>query len=320
MTLVYASDANYVALTAISAVSALTHNPGAEIVLLGYGLEAAARELVQSRVEAKGGSFRYVEVGGALENLKARGYNGYTSYATYARIFIPELLAQKRVIYLDCDTLVGGSLKELWEQDLGGKPLALATDCVPWTYKRAINHPKELPYYNAGVMVIDLEAWREHRCTERFLDELAHPHGPNPLGDQDVFVRLFPEETALLHPKWNFISHYFLFSYAGVRRVNGGVMRFGETEYEEAQKDPRIFHFLGHTLGRPWYTSSRHPLRERYRVAAREADLALAAEQTRPMQPCYLLQYYLHKFLPQGAFDLACYFLYLLNIRLNYGC
>ena len=36
MTIAYASDKNYAALTAISAVSALRHNPGVRIVIEGY--------------------------------------------------------------------------------------------------------------------------------------------------------------------------------------------------------------------------------------------------------------------------------------------
>ena len=51
MTIAYACDKNYAPLTAISAVSALQHNPGARIVLLGYNLESDAQNLVRSRVE-----------------------------------------------------------------------------------------------------------------------------------------------------------------------------------------------------------------------------------------------------------------------------
>ena len=79
MTIVYASDRNYAALTAISAVSALRHNPGARIVLLGYNLETEAQELVRSRVERAGGEFLYRDVSPAVEELKAKGYCGYTS-------------------------------------------------------------------------------------------------------------------------------------------------------------------------------------------------------------------------------------------------
>ena len=84
------------------------------------------------------------------------------------------------------------------------------------------DHIDNQPYYNAGIMLMDVKAWRERHLAERFLDELEHPHGPVVLGDQDVYPRAFPEEIALLHPKWNFISHFFLFSYEGVCRVVGG--------------------------------------------------------------------------------------------------
>ena len=317
MTAIYASDKNYAALTAISAVSLLKHNPGAKIVLLGYNLESDAQELVRSRVEKAGGVFEYKDVSSAISELKAKGYAGYTSYAAYARIFIPQVLdGEGRVLYLDCDTLVNGSLEDLLAMDLEGNPFSLAIDCVPCAYKRVINHPLDLPYYNSGVMVIDLGEWRKRRCTERFLDELANPKGPNILGDQDIFVRVFPNETTLMPPKWNFISHFFLFSYSGVARVVGGkrLVRFTEEQYREAQRDPRIFHFLGNTLGRPWYTSSRHPMREAYRKAAKEAGLEETAEQTKPMTADYKLQYWLHRILPQPLFDVACNCLYRLNI------
>ena len=276
MTIAYACDRNYASLTAVSAVSALRHNPGARILLLGYNLENEAQELVRSRVEKAGGEFLYKDV----------SVCPYTSYAAYARVFLPDVLEEDgRVLYLDCDTLVDGSLDELFAVDLQDKPFALGYDCVLHHYKRHVRHPPELPYFNSGVMLIDLEAWRAHRCTERILAELAHPRGPNPLGDQDIIVRVFPQETRPLDPKWNFLSQFFMLSYKGVRRIvgEGESLLFSSEAYAEARQHAAIYHFSGQTLGRPWFTSSHHPMRERYRAAARAANLAEAAEQTRPM-------------------------------------
>ena len=321
MTIVYASDKNYAALTAISAVSALKHNPGAQIVLLGYNLEKDSQELVRSRVERCGGSFFYCDISPSIKRLVDEGYNGYTSYAAYARIFIPDILkGDGRILYIDGDTLVNGSFDELMKMDMHGCPFALSVDCVPFSFRKAINVPADVPYFNSGVMLMDLKMWRERLCTERFLYELAHPQGPNPLGDQDIFVRIFPGEIALMAPKWNFISHFFLFSYNGLARIVGGrkLLLFTKEAFEEAQKDPRVYHFLGHTLGRPWYTSSLHPMRKRYQEAAREAGLPEIAEQERPMFREYIVQYYLHKFLPQAVFDWICHWLYRINIRRNY--
>ena len=145
-------------------------------------------------------------------------------------------------------------------------------------------------------------------------------HGPNPLGDQDIFVRVFQGEIALLPPQWNFISHFFLFSYSGLVRVVGGkkCLPFSREAYDEAQRNPRIYHFLGNTLGRPWYTSSRHPMRRLYQTIAHDANLAEVAEQKRPMLKMYILQYYMHKFLPQCLFDILCHWLYRINVWKTY--
>lgn len=322
MTIAYASDWNYAALTAISAVSLLGHNPGARIVLLGYNLEKDAQDLVRSRVEKAGGAFEYNDISGEIDNLKAKGYCGYTSYAAYARLFIPRIIRNDgRVLYLDCDTLVSGPLEDLFGIDLCGKPFALAGDCIIAEYKKYIKHPEPLPYFNSGVMLIDLGRWRENRCTERVLEELANPRGPNPLGDQDVIVRCFPEETAHMPPKWNFLSQYFMLSYEGLCRIVGGanLLPFSREEYRDACKGAAIFHFSGHTLGRPWFTSSRHPMREAYRRAAAAANLAEAAEQVRPMPAAYKIQYWLYRLLPQRLFDVVCRWMYRAHVRLTYG-
>lgn len=321
LTVVYASDANYLKLTAISVVSLLKHNSGARVVLLGCNLEGAARDLLRSCVEAHGGAFQYCDVSGEIAKLKEKGYCGYTSYAVYSRIFIPSLLPDDgRIVYLDGDTLINGPLNELLEIPLHGKSMGFAVDCVPCAYKKYVHVPKNQPYYNSGVMVLDTKTWRANRCTERFFEELEHPKGPLILPDQDVFARALPEEIALLPPKWNVISHCFLFSYWGFKLVVGGKRNilFTRDEYVEAQRDPRIFHFLGHTLGRPWYTSSRHPLRAAYRQAAAEAGFPEFAEQERPMTKDYKLQFWLHRVLPHPLFDLACNLLYRINIWLNY--
>ncbi len=322
MTIAYASDKNYAALTAISAVSLLKHNPGARIALLGYNLEEDAQELVRSRVEKAGGVFEYHDISGEIDKLKAKGYCGYTSYAAYARLFIPQMIqGDGRILYLDCDTLVSGPLEDLFGIELGGKPFALAGDCIIAAYKKYIGHPEPLPYFNSGVMLIDLEKWRANRCTERVLEELANPRGPNPLGDQDVIVRCFPEETAHMSPRWNFLSQYFMLSYGGLCRIAGGADRlpFTQEEYLDARNCAAIYHFSGHTLGRPWFTSSRHPKREDYRRAAAAAGLAEAAEQVRPMPVEYKLQYWLYRLLPQSLFDAACRWMYRAHVRLTYG-
>lgn len=298
--IIYACDENYAPLTAVSAVSLLKHNPQCEIILLGYNLKEAAVELVRSRIEKFGGRFRYLDVSPAVARLVEIGADAYVSYAVYSRIFIPELMADEigKVLYLDCDTLVTGPLVELFGLNLQGKPLALAPDAAHPAYKRVISLPQNKPYYNTGVALIDLEAWRIRKCTERLVEELNHPHGKNPLGDQDIIVRVLNDEIIQLPIKWNFLSQYILL---------------------KKKEVPSIYHFSGHTLGRPWFTSSKHPMRAAYQNAALEAGLPEVAEQERKMSFEYKLQYWLYKVLPNFLFKPICNLMYRTHIRLTYG-
>lgn len=300
LTVAYASDDNYAALTAISATSLLKHNPGAEVILVGCSLKPESIETVKSRVEKFGGSFRHVDVSGRIGYLQSIGASPYVSYATYSRIFIGELLPDLsgKVLYLDCDTLVVDSIAGLFDTDLRGNPLALAPDAIHPAYKRVISLPADKPYYNAGVSLIDLGEWRKRRCMERLMDELGSPHGKNPLGDQDIIVRVLNEEITELDRRWNFLSQYVL--------------------YGRGEK-PAIYHFSGNTLGRPWFTSSRHPMREAYREAAREAGLPETAEQAKPMPLEYRIQYWLYKILPRPVFMPMCRLMLRIHIKLTYG-
>ncbi len=300
MKIVYACDDNYAALTAVSAVSLLKHNPGAEIILVGCRLKTESIDKVRSRVEKFGGSFRYVDVSAKIDELQAMGACSYVSYAVYSRIFIGELLPDLsgKVLYLDCDTLVVDSIAEIFDTDLRGNPLALAPDAAHPAYKRVISLSPEKPYYNTGVTLIDLDKWRSTRCTERLMEELRAPHGRNPLGDQDIIVRVLNDEITELDRRWNFLSQYIMYG---------------------RREKPAIYHFSGNTMGRPWFTSSKHPLREAYKKAASEAGLPETAEQTKPMPIEYKIQYWLYRLLPGFMFRPISNLMLRTHIRLTYG-
>lgn len=300
MKIVYACDDNYAALTAISAVSLLKHNRGAEIVLVGCRLKPESIDTIRTRVERFGGTFRHVDVSAKIDGLQALGACSYVSYAVYSRIFIGELLpdVSGKILYLDCDTLVVDSIAGLFDTDLDGNPLALAPDAAHPAYKRVISLPADRPYYNTGVALIDLDAWRRRKCTERLMEEIMHPHGRNPLGDQDIIVRVLNGETTELDRRWNFLSQYILYG---------------------RREKPAIYHFSGNTLGRPWFTSSRHPMREAYRQAAGEAGLPETAEQSKPLPLEYRIQYWLYRILPRALFRPVCSLMLRVHIRLTYG-
>lgn len=110
------------------------------------------------------------------ELLKAvPSMDGRITRATFYRLFLADLLPDtiEKVLYLDGDIVVRQSLCDLWNVDLTGYAIAAIPDAaginnIEW-YAR-LGYPPDLGYFNAGVLLINLEYWRQNQVTSLFFD------------------------------------------------------------------------------------------------------------------------------------------------------
>jgi lipopolysaccharide biosynthesis glycosyltransferase len=167
---------------------------------------------------------------------------------TMARLYIPELLASEaagadRVLYVDVDMLVLADLAPLLRVDLQGHPCAcvldapgavLQNDC-PFDWAAAGLAGQE-PYFNAGLLLIDLPTWRRQRVSERCLDliEASDCHLPN--GDQTVI---------------NFVLVNDWCPLPGGFRYNALHTHFRCPQLDDPEQRPAILHYKGGT--KPWH-------------------------------------------------------------------
>jgi lipopolysaccharide biosynthesis glycosyltransferase len=89
---------------------------------------------------------------------------------TYQKLTLGDWLPGdvQRVVWLDCDLLVLGDLGELWDKQIGSRTaLAVQDQRVPLVSSRFgvagcrdLGLSTEAKYFNAGVMLVDLAAWR----------------------------------------------------------------------------------------------------------------------------------------------------------------
>ena len=180
-------------------------------------------------------------------------YMGTTT--TYNRLLMAECLPAEldRVIYLDVDMLVRANLVDLWNLDLGGNVLAAAADPAfrKWD---VLGLPVGTPYFNAGVMVIDLRRWRAMAlgaAAMRFIE--AHPERVS-YADQCALNWLLQGQWLKLDPEWNLQSFYLC------RYVEGEVAYFRPTPPLAARAC--IVHF--NAPGRPWLYMHNHPFKAEY--------------------------------------------------------
>ena len=145
------------------------------------------------------------------ESLQLRDY--YTA-TTYYRFFIPELFPQyKKGLYIDCDVVVTTDIDELYSTDLGEKMVGAAVEDFvvataefrEWT-KTALNISAD-EYFNAGVLVMNLEKMRDENILGRFMSLNKIKKYPV-AQDQDYLNVICKGDVYYLNERWNRSPHF----------------------------------------------------------------------------------------------------------------
>src|SRR5579871_3810564 len=168
------------AVTVRSLLDCLEEDRGVHITIIDGGILDATRvKLLKSWSTSKGWLRSSME-------WRAPDYGdaspipvwGRVPKLTYARINLAAYLPGiPRTILLDSDVLVRTGIGRLWDTPLEGAVAAAAIDpFIPTLSSRdglaahaQLGLPRDAPYLNAGVMLVDLEQWREQSVGPRAL-------------------------------------------------------------------------------------------------------------------------------------------------------
>ena len=168
---------------------------------------------------------------------------GHISRATYFRLLLADILPSNLSsgLFLDADLVVTGSLSEL-EQHLKGDfylkavPDTESDQDIPRINKMGIPLKR---YFNAGVMLINLTAWRASGVTSRLLEIAAQYKDQLKWWDQDVLNIYFHDKFSDLDPKFN-----------------------GMHLKKKMPALPLIIHFT--SPSKPWHFLNIHPYKKQY--------------------------------------------------------
>jgi len=199
-----------------SIVDAVGRESAVRLHIMDGGLSDASwqglEELVRRRHECA--ELRRVQCDlGAFRGAAALGREGSEfgskGLMPYARLLFPEVLdaSVETLIYVDCDVLFRlspGPLAGIIRAPCVAAAVAeanrvLADDC-PWLAELGLDG--RAPYFNTGVMVIDLAAWREAGVLER-ARALIETGKPLAFWDQTILNALLAGRIQALGEEWN---------------------------------------------------------------------------------------------------------------------
>lgn len=186
----------------------------------------------------------------------------HISTAAYYRLAVANLLPSEidRVLYLDCDIIVHSTLTTLYNTDINGYSCGIVADeafLLNTAHKR-LNIPKDskYPYFNSGVILINLTSWRENDTFNKCMRYITQNASNLTFHDQDTLNGVLFGLVKYLKPTYNLQTGFLFTSYFADFAPNL------QKEIREAISSPVIIHYTGYT--KPWQEWSQHPYTQRW--------------------------------------------------------
>ena len=250
--IVFASDNNYAQHTAVAMTSVLVNTKVPQKIqfyLIDDEIQQENKEKITKTVKNLGGNIEFIKIKNS--KLEDCYVSGELSRASYFRLDIANILDKsiEKIIYLDCDLLVYDDIEKMWQLDMGGKPVAATCDLgimasarVRKQKNKFIGLPFDAPYFNAGVLIMDLKKWRDGNYAEAIIALATQNKYPN--HDQDALNKFFMNNWQEIPLRWDVIPPVFNLFFKILTKPD---LR---KKAIEAKLNPAIFHYAGGY--KPW--------------------------------------------------------------------
>lgn len=208
----FATDDNYAPFLAVTFKSILD-NASKDFSYKFYVLTTNLSSNYEKRIkefESEDVKIEFIFLKETIERIKAKFHlRDYYSIETYYRFFIANMFPQyDKVLYCDCDVIVLGDIAELYNHNIdnylvGACPEEVMTEVKIFGdyVEQALDVDCE-KYFNAGVMLMNLKAFREEKIEEKFF-EMLPKYTFRVTQDEDYLNVLCKGKVKLFHLGWN---------------------------------------------------------------------------------------------------------------------
>ncbi len=208
----YSLDSAYVEQLAVSIASILKNadvNENINFYILDGGLTKKDKKEIESLKNIKNFNIEYLSVNSSdfsdypllkKDNIDYKNY--HVTLPTYFRFKLPALLnSLSKVLYLDCDVIINDSLKGIFDTNIDNYAVAMVLDADSTKESKRLGLKK---YFNAGVMLLNLDFWREHNLELQLLDYAKKNKSKILWQDQDIVNSVLFENIKELPNIWNY--------------------------------------------------------------------------------------------------------------------
>ena len=239
--IVLIADQAYTEQLTVTMKSIMYHNKAVDFYVINQGIMPDWFRKMRRIVKMLGGDLHSIPFDTEKISCKL-GISNHSSLIAYVKYFIADLVDREKVLYIDSDTVINGDLKSIFSIDLSGFPVAAVRDIDG--------------SYNTGVLLIDIDKWRELSISEQCLEICSNKKNEQlELEDfknsQSIFNQLFQDNCLELAKRYNVQVGYDLVAFYNHWH-----------EHFNLEYDPLVIHYT--TNRKPWNSSVSYRFREKW--------------------------------------------------------
>ena len=235
----FACDDNFIPFTTVT-MKSLMENASKDfqydLHILYTNITTAKKKTVMA-LENENFKIYFDDVSDYLKSISYRlPIRDYYSKTTYYRLFIPEMFTEiDKALYLDSDMVVLGDISKLYNHDIGENYVgacneqAMVQTDVYGTYVEKCIGLNRNTYFNAGMLLINCEQFRNKKILDQFI-RLLHEYSFVVTQDEDYLNLICKDKIFWIDNSWD-------------------VETYGEIKYNE--KTANIIHYI--MVGKPWH-------------------------------------------------------------------
>ena len=209
-------DDNYIPFFAV-ALQSLIDNSSKEnnyeikVLYTQSNISEINQRKIKEKYERENFNIEFVDVNSLLEKIEDKLYTrDYYSNATYYRLLIPDLYPNyDKAIYLDSDMVILADVATLYNMDIEDNLIAAVPDGAVQTVppfqeyvEKVVGLSNYNNYFNAGMLLMNLDALRKYKFQEKFLYMLSTVKFAV-AQDQDYLNRICKGRVKILENAWN---------------------------------------------------------------------------------------------------------------------
>lgn len=262
MNVVYTFDDGYAEITGVSMVSLFENNKSAKeivVYIIDCGITQDNLRKLEKIAHDYKREIKFLPAIDIFERIGFQPQTGPWSLVCYVRLFYSEMLPEciDRVLHIDCDTLIRGSLNEIYETDIDTFYCAGCYDCSPKPKKQA-NLNESLPYISNAIILINLKKWRDESIGDKFVGYIRDCNGNHPHLDQDVLNAVLGDSKKILPAEYNMMPITIMYDVLCCNLFRRQPY-YTPQEIKKAVKNPKMIHFVGcRYTRRPWEQPCNH--------------------------------------------------------------